>query len=268
MTVTDRWSGGAAYEAYVGRWSRPVAAEFVDWLGISDGGRWVDVGCGTGALSTAILAASDPAAIVGVDPSEDFLTLARTNVQDPRVRFEPGNAASIPVEDGWADAVVAGLVLNFVPDVGTALAEIQRVGRPGAVVGAYVWDYGGGMQLIRRLFDAAIALDPSVEHLDEGKRFPICAPGGLRSAFETAGFDDVIDGSLEIPTVFGDFDDFWTPFLGGVGPAPAYVVSLDEDARVRLREHLRSTLPTEPDGSIHLTARAWVARGQVPDGVS
>jgi SAM-dependent methyltransferase len=168
------------------------------------------------------------------------------------------------LEDGWADLVVAGLALNFVPDIGAALAEMRRVAAPGAVIGAYVWDYGGEMQLIRRLFDAAIALDPDAEHHDEGKRFPICAPGGLRSALETAGLRDVVDDAIEIPTVFRAFDDFWTPFLGGVGPAPAYVVSLNEDARVRLRERLRSTLPTETDGSIHLVARAWAARGAVP----
>ena len=269
MTVGhDRWGGATAYEAFMGRWSRKLAPMFVEWLGEPSGRSWVDVGCGTGALSSAILARVRPTAILGVDPSEDFLTLARANVDDPRVRFERGSAASMPVGDGWADAVVAGLVLNFVPDVGAALTEMRRVGAPGAVIGAYVWDYGGEMQLIRRLFDAAISLDPGAEHHDEGKRFPICASGGLRSALESAGIGDVVDDAIEIPTVFRDFDDFWTPFLGGVGPAPAYVVSLEEDARVRLRERLRATLPTETDGAIHLTARAWAARGVVLRGPS
>jgi SAM-dependent methyltransferase len=265
MTVgEDRWGGATAYEAFMGRWSRRLAPLFVDWLGEAAGRRWVDVGCGTGALSAAILAGNEPAAIVAVDPSEDFLTVALANVDDPRVRFKRGSAASIPLEDGWADVVVAGLVLNFVPDIGVALAEMRRVAAPGAVIGAYVWDYGGEMQLIRRLFDAALALDPDAEHHDEGKRFPICAPGGLRSALETAGLRDVVDDPIQIPTVFRDFDDFWTPFLGGVGPAPAYVVSLEEAARVSLRERLRATLPTGADGSIHLIARAWAARGSFP----
>jgi SAM-dependent methyltransferase len=260
----DRWDGATAYEAFMGRWSRKLAAAFLAWLDAPRGRRWVDVGCGTGALSAAVLAQGEPEAIVGVDPSDDFVTVARAHVDDPRVRFDLGSAASIPVADGWADAVVAGLVLNFVPDLGAALAEMRRVAAPGAVIGAYVWDYGGEMQLIRRLFDAAIALDPAAEQHDEGKRFPICAPGGLGSAFEAAGIDSITDDAIEIPTVFRDFDDFWTPFLGGVGPAPAYVVSLDEDARDRLRERLHATLPIDADGSIHLSARAWAARGVVP----
>ena len=262
MTVgQDRWGGAAAYERFMGRWSRKLAPVYLAWIHEPPGRRWVDVGCGTGALSGAILAREEPAAIVGVDPSEDFLALGRADVRDQRVRFEHGSAASIPVEDGWGDVVVAGLVLNFVPDLDAALAEMQRVAAPGAVVGAYVWDYGGEMQFIRRLFDAAIALDPDAAHHDEGERFAICAPGGLRVALEGAGLRDVVDEAIEIPTVFRDFDDFWTPFLGGVGPAPAYVVGLEEDARASLRERLRATLPTEADGSIHLTARAWAARG-------
>ena len=262
MTVgKDRWGGAAAYEGFMGRWSRKLAPMFVDWLGEPPDRRWVDVGCGTGALSAAILVRNEPAAIVGVDPSDDFLTVARSSFDDPRVRFERGSAGTIPVGNGWADVVVAGLVLNFVPDIDVALAEMRRVAAPGAAIGAYVWDYGGEMQLIRRLFDAAIALDPEAAHHDEGERFAVCAPGGLRSALERGGLRDVVDDAIELPTVFRDFDDFWLPFLGGVGPAPAYVVSLEEDARVRLRERLRATLPIEADGSIHLTARAWAARG-------
>jgi SAM-dependent methyltransferase len=246
----------------MGRWSRRLAPRFVEWFDGGPGLRWVDVGCGTGALSAAILAGAEPAAVVGIDPSADFVAVARTNVGDPRARFDAGNAASIPVDPGWADAVVAGLVLNFVPDVPEALAEMRRVLRPRGVIGAYVWDYAEGMQLIRTCFDAAIELDPEVRHLDEGERFPICRPGGLRRAFDDAGFTDVTDSVLEIPLIFSSFDDYWTPFLGGVGPAPAYVVGLEEDARVRLRERLRATLPTDADGSIRLTARAWAAKGR------
>lgn len=262
--MTGLWQGAQAYEAFMGRWSRRLAPVFVDWFEPKPRARWVDVGCGTGALSTAILSGADPDAIVGVDPSTDFVELARTKVADPRVRFETGNAASIPVSDGWADYVVAGLVLNFVPDLDAALADMRRVAAPGSFIGAFVWDYARGMQLIRTLFDAAIELDPEARHLDEGERFPVCRPGGLREAFEGAGLLEITDAALEIPLVFRNFEDYWTPFLGGVGPAPAYVVSLDDVARTQLREHLRSTLPAQPDGSIHLTARAWAARGRSP----
>ena len=180
MTVgQERWGGAAAYERFMGRWSRTLAPAYLAWLGEPPGRKWVDVGCGTGALSAAILAGYEPAAIVGVDPSKDFVAVAGDTVTDPRVRFERASAASIPVEDGWADAVVAGLVLNFVPDLDAALAEMRRIAAPGAVIGAYVWDYGGEMQLIRRLFDAAIALDPEAA-------LAAAFPRDIRSAGERA----------------------------------------------------------------------------------
>ena len=160
--------------------------------------------------------------------------------------------------------MVSGLVLNFVPDLGAALAEMLRVTRPGGVVAGYVWDYAGGMELIRRFWDAAIELDPAARGLDEGIRFPICAPGPLQRAFESAGLAGVEVRPIDVPTVFRDFDDYWTPFLSGVGPAPGYAAALDPARRDALRERLDATLPREPDGRIALTARAWAVRGRRP----
>jgi SAM-dependent methyltransferase len=265
LTVAeDLWADGDAYEAYIGRWSRLVAEQFIDWLAIPDNQRWVDVGCGTGALTARILRGAAPAAVVGIDPSAPFVAHAAATIIDPRARFRVGTALALPVEDAWADAVVAGLVLMLVADAAQALREMTRVAAPGAVIGGYVWDYAGEMQLIRRFFDAAVELDPAAIAHDEGVRFPICAPEPLRNAFATAGLKDVAVRSIEVATVFRDFDDYWTPFLAGVGMAPAYAVALDEPARGRLRERLRATLPTEPDGSIQLIARAWAVRGSVP----
>jgi SAM-dependent methyltransferase len=262
MTGPDRWHDGSAYEAYVGRWSRRVAASFVTWLEVEPGGTWIDVGCGTGVLTSTILEFARPRSILAVDPSEAFLATARGAIRDPRVTFAVGTADDLPGGDGSADAGVAGLVLNFVPDVGAALARMRRALEPGGVVGAYVWDYAGEMQLIRRLFDAAAELDPRAAEADEGRRFPICHPDGLEAAFRAAGLSDVTVIPIDVPTVFRDFDDYWRPFLGGVGPAPGYVMSLDPSARERLRARLEATLPREPDGSIALIARAWAARGR------
>ncbi|MGY1688696.1 class I SAM-dependent methyltransferase [Geodermatophilus sp. SYSU D01105] len=256
------WARADQYEAYVGRWSRPVARRFVARLGVPAGGRWLDVGCGTGALTGAVLAACAPESVVGVDPSAAFLAHAAGHLRDRRVSFREGDAQALPVGDASVDAVVSGSVLNFVPDPAAALAEMQRAARPGAVVAAYVWDYAEGMQVIRSFWDAATACDPAAHALDEGVRFPGCAPQPLRALFTGAGLADVAVEEIVVPTVFDDFDDLWTPFLGGTGPAPAYAASLGEEARTALRETLRARVPTADDGSIRLIARAWAVHGR------
>jgi SAM-dependent methyltransferase len=258
----DRWSSGAAYEGYIGRWSRLVAPLFLDWLEVPPDVDWLDVGCGTGVLTRAIVEHAEPRSVVGVDPSAGFLEHARTATSDARARFATGSADATGQPDATVDVVVAGLVLNFVPDLSAALAEAQRVVRPGGIVAGYVWDYAAGMQLLRFFFDAAIALDPEIAAHDEGVRFPITHEGRLAIAFAASGLEDVRQRPIDIPTVFRDFDDLWTPFLGGTGAAPTYVATLDEPARDALREQLRASLPIEADGSIHLTARAWAARGR------
>ena len=267
MVETDRkdvWSTGAAYEPYVGRWSRLVAAEFLDWLAVAAGARWLDVGCGTGALSETILARAAPRDVLAVDPAEGFIAFAREGLRDPRVTFRLGDARDLPVEDGAFDAAVAGLVLNFVPEPALALSEMRRAVRPGGTVAVYVWDYAGEMQLMRRFWDAAAELDDKVVELDEGRRFPICRPEALLALFPEAGLADAESRAIDVPTVFRDFDDYWAPFLGGQGPAPGYCVSLGESRREALRRKLRETLPTAPDGSIHLKARAFAVRGRRP----
>lgn len=260
--VPGTWEQGGAYERYVGRWSREVAPRFVDWLRVRPDRRWLDVGCGTGAVCTAILDRSAPASVDGVDPSEGLLELAVDRLGS-RVTFHRADAASLPLDDDSFDAVVSGLVLNFVPDVDAALAEMTRVSADGGVVAAYVWDYSGRMQLMRWFWDVAVELDDSASELDEGARFSVCTPEALTWRFAAAGLLDVETTGIEVPTVFTDFDNYWSPFLGGQGTAPAYAMSLEESVRDRLRERLRERLPTRDDGSIALVARAWAVRGLV-----
>jgi trans-aconitate methyltransferase len=264
-TQADPWASSTAYEAYVGRWSRAVAVEFLDWLAVPAGRRWVDVGCGTGVLTESIVGRCNPRSVVGVDPSESFLAHARETVRDPRVRFLAGTAAKSGLEKAKADVVVGGLVLNFVPDVVAALAEARRVVVPGGLVAGYVWDYAEGMQFIRAFWDAAIEVDPAARELDQASRFPIAAPKPLAAAFTAAGLEWVEVRAIEIPTTFADFDDLWRPFLGGAGTAPAYLASLEPGGRDAVRDRLRASVSTEPNGSIHLSARAWACRGRVPN---
>jgi trans-aconitate methyltransferase len=264
MAGKDTWEVGAAYEQYVGRWSRLVARDLLAWLDPPAGLRWLDVGCGTGALSAAIIDRCAPARLVGVDPSAGFIATARAGIADPRARFEQGDGQALLLPDGAFDVAVSGLVLNFVPDPGAMLREMRRVLQPSGTVAIYVWDYAGEMQLMRRFWDAAAALDPAAGQLDEGVRFPICRPDALAALLQDAGLDAVATRPVDVPTVFRDFNDYWTPFLGGQGPAPGYCGSLSEERRAVLRERLRAGLPVRPDGSIALSARAWAGRGIVP----
>jgi SAM-dependent methyltransferase len=260
--VSDTWERGSPYEQYVGRWSRLVAPLFLSWLSIPAGRRWLDVGCGTGALCAAIVDHRSPFSVAGVEPSEGFLTTAKENLAG-RAVLHQGSATAIPLADAAVDVVVSGLVLNFVPDPPAALREMARVTSKGGTIAAYVWDYAGKMELMRSFWDAAVELDPEAASLDEGIRFPLCRPEALQELFANAGLQGVDVKPIDVPTSFADFDDYWRPFLGGQEPAPAYAMSLDERARARLRDCIRERVPTEANGSISLTARAWAARAIV-----
>ena len=260
-TPKEVWASGNVYEPYVGRWSRLVARDFIKSLALPQGGEWLDVGCGTGALSETILTTSNPKKVKGIDRSDDFVEFARNRVKDPRAEFEVGDAQALPVDSDSYDAVVSGLVLNFVPQPNQMVAEMKRAVRRGGTVALYIWDYAGKMQMMRHFWNAAAALDPAAQDLDEGRRFPICNPDELSKLFQDAGLAEIEARPIDISTDFKDFDDYWLPFLGGQAPAPKYAMSLPEEQRARLRERLHSSLPFALDGSIPLVARAWAVRG-------
>jgi len=245
----------------MGRWSRALAARLVARLGVRTNAHWLDVGCGTGALTAAICAAADPASVVGCDPSAAFVEYAREHSSDPRATFAVAGAGSLPGRPGGYDSVTSSLVLNFVPDPVAAIREMRSLVSAGGTVSACVWDYGEGMEFLRRFWDAAVAQDAAAGPLDEGARFPLCRRGALEAAFRAGGLTDVRGEALEIPTRFASFDDDWRPFLAGTGPAPAYVASLDAERRAGLATAIEQSLPRGPGGAITLTARAWAARG-------
>ena len=263
MATEEAWASGDAYELYVGRWSRPVAREFLRWLGPARSAGWLDVGCGTGALTEAILNEAAPSTVRGEDPSSAHVTHVREHLNDPRAEFALGDARAIASPDATYDYVVSGLVLNFVPDPADALAEMNRVTRPEGIVASYVWDYASGMEMMRYFWDAASELDGRAADLDEAIRFPLFTPSGLARLWKGSELREVEVVPLVVPTVFQDFEDYWRPFLGGQGPAPRYNMSLSQDARGRLRELLRERLPVQSDCSIRLRARAWAVRGVV-----
>jgi SAM-dependent methyltransferase len=261
--AAEAWDSGSAYDQFVGRWSGEVATEFVRWLALPPRLVWGDVGCGTGALASTILAGCEPLSVYGIDPAEGFISEARRRIRDLRARFEIGDATHLPWRSAVCDVTVSGLVLNFVADHESMTREMARVTRPGGRVAAYVWDYAGGMQMLRHFWDAAVAVSPNDTNLDQAERFPVCHPGPLQALFEQAGLKLVTVRAIDVPTVFEDFDDYWTPFLGRTGAAPTYLASVSDETRQRIRERLKSRFASERDGPIELTARAWAVQGVV-----
>jgi len=252
--ANDNWKTGDAYESYMGRWSRPLAPNFIRWLAPQRDAHWLDVGCGTGALTSTICELADPASVLACDPSEPFIDHARRTILDGRVAFVVAGAEDLPDVGGDLDYIVSGLVLNFIMR--------QRLQGRG-MIAAYVWDYLDGIEFLRRFWDEAVALDSEAANLDEGRRFPLCQPETLKALFLGASLHNVTVDALEIPTHFQNFQDFWVPFMRGTGPAPAYVASLSQDRRDIVRYRLARNLKVEADGSISLIARAWAASGVV-----
>lgn len=266
MATDDRWDDAAAYERFMGRWSRRLAARLVDWLQVQPGRRWLEVGCGTGALTAAVLDRARPASLVAVDPAPCFVAHCASHLSAPGLSVREGSVDSLPVLPGGYDAVVSSLVLNFLPEPVQGLAAMRRACAPGGVVAAAVWDYAEGMELLRLFWDAAADADPRCRALDEGIRFPLCRPAALRDAFHEAGLPAVEVEPLSVETVFAGFDDLWESLGRGVGPAPAYLASLGPMDRHAVADQLRARLRGRDGEPIPLRARAWAARGTAPGG--
>lgn len=262
MSTSDPWLAGQPYDDFMGRWSRLIAHDFIQWLSPPPALRWLDLGCGTGALSETILTYAAPTAVLAVDPSAAFIAFAQRKITDPRLTFWIGNALQLPPEAQGMQVVVSGLALNFIPEPVTALRALRQLLQPEGMMALYVWDYGGKMEMLRYFWDSVVALDPSARALDEGVRFPICQPDALTQLCGEVGLHHIEVTGLEATMTFTDFADYWSPFLSGQGPAPGYVAGLGTAERTALEEHLRATLPIGADGSLNLAARAWAVRAR------
>ncbi len=260
--MNDTWQSHDHYEKFMGRWSRLVANQFLDWLASDPGLKWLDVGCGSGALIDAVMRKYEPTEVSAIDQSEAFVKAAQQRLGNG-VHCRVGNALNLPLEDASVNITISGLVLNFIPEAENALAEMKRATHSGGTIAAYVWDYAGKMEFLQYFWDAVIELDPEASQLNEGERFPDCNPEALQHLFNEAGLVDTQTTPIRIDTNFVDFDDFWQPFLGGQGPAPSYVQSLAAPEQNRLSKLLYKRLPIQTDGSIPLSARAWAVKGEV-----
>ncbi len=264
MTGTKpNWTSLESYELRSGRWSRKIAREFLAWLRVDEDREWLDVGCGSGALLQAILEKKRPKRVVGCDRSEDGLAAARIAF-GARAELVRASCDSMPFPDGDFDAVVSGLLLNLLTHPDRAMTEMVRVIRTGGLIAAYVWDFGDGMQMMRRFWDAAIAIDARAVERDQAKKFTITNERSLTAVFERSGIESIHASAFEVPTVFRDFDDFWEPLVSGEGSIPNYAKSLEPEKLRAVRERLVNLLPRCSDGSIPLVARAWAVRGRAP----
>ena len=263
MTM-DRWTSGARYEQWMGRWSRLLAQEFLKWLHLPAGLRWIDVCCGSGIVTETIVERSAPASVAGVDASSDQIAFAREHRARSNVTFETADAMALPFPDSYFDVTVCGLGLHYIPNPARALEEFCRVTRPGGTIAVYVWDYAHGARFLREFWDAAIAIDGEASAFDQARRFPMCTPDGLRAFFEQANLENLTLHALDVVTRFASFDDYWDPFLTGQGSAPNYLAKQDQKVQAAIRERLKAVLPTNAQGGIDLPARAWAIRGLRP----
>lgn len=258
----DKWTSGAAYDRWMGRWSQLLAHDFLNWLAPSASLRWLDVCCGSGVLTEAIAQRFAPAGVTGLDASPQQIKFAREQRTSPATSFEIGNAMALQFADASFDIAVCGLGLNFIPQPELALQEMRRVTVPGAMIAVYVWDYAEGARFLREFWDVAAAIDPEALAYDQAHRFPMCEPDSLSRLFASASLADVTVRALDISTRFENFDDYWQPFLTGQGSAPNYLASRDESTRSAIRERLRDSIPTDSTGAIELPARGWAVRGR------
>lgn len=268
MTTSSTFvaADGDGYELQMGRWSRRLAAPFLDFVGAADGERVLDVGCGTGHLAFALAARCPAAEIRAIDLSPAYIEYARRHDPQRRIDFEVGDACALPCADRSFDRVLSLLVLHFVPCAGEAIAEMCRVARPGGVVGATVWDARGGFVANRLFFDTAAVLDPKAgERRGRNYTRPLTRPGELAAAWRAAGFVDVAETMLGIRMEYASFADYWAPFEGRDGPGAEYVATLRDDQRERLQDAVRAAyLDGEADGPRSFAALAWAVKGIVP----
>lgn len=252
------WNDPVRYEAYVGRWSRSLAPRFLNWLALPTGLKWLDIGCGTGALTSAILEHCDPSEVVGIDSSADYLASAQAICQDPRVQFHIGDANVLSFPSTSFDVSVSALALNFIT-YDRALAEQRRAVRPGGIIGAYVWDYAGEYEFARRFWDAALSIDSRAAAYDPGRKAALCREKTLGDALVTVGCQGVETCALDDEAEFPSREAYWRTFDGRQGSTSEYLSLLTDEEHLRLKDAVLSNM--NPTGPVKLKVRALAVKG-------
>ena len=247
------------YEGRIGRYGPELAAALMRAARVERGQRALDVGCGTGALTLPLAELLGPAHVAAVDPDEAAVAACRERVPGADVRV--AGAEDLPFPAGEFDVVLAQLVISLMDDAHAGVREMKRVARPGGVVGTCVWDFGGGMAVLRAFWDAAVAHDPAAARFDQANTRPFASAGELRELWEAAGLADVRTGALEASAGYSDFDDLWSPLVAPDGSPGAYFAGLDATDRDALRTGVWERLG-RPGGTFRLGARAWYVTGR------
>ena len=253
-------TSGDAYDAFMGRYSRLLAVPFVEWVGVTSGQSVLDVGCGPGALTDALVQRLGASAVSAFDPSPPFV--AECARRYPGVDVRNGRAEAIPFDDEQFDAAIAQHVLHFVSVPIDAATEMRRVVRPGGLVAACVWDFDEGMQMLRYFWDAVLAVDPGAP--DEAQTMRFGRAGEVADLFQAAGLVDIEETTITVKATYANFDELWSGFLAGIGPAGAYCNSLTDTQRTSLRAELFTRVDS-PAGEFSLDAAARCAKAVVPD---
>ena len=258
---TIYFTDGAAYDRLMAPWSRAAGKEFLDWLAVPPGLRWLDVGCGTGAFTELVLERSSPRDLSAVDPAEDQIAYARTKPAAKRVNFRLAEAQKLPFADGEFDVAAMALVITFVPDPAQAIAEMKRVVKPGGMLGTYVWDFlgkGNTQQPLREAVEArGIPVQPTPGHVHSRLE-------NLRAIFTGAGLEAVSVRPIEIDISYPNFDEYWTAQTGFANTVVQHMRKMTEAQIEELKAHLREHLPRDKAGRIVYKAWANAAKGRVP----
>jgi SAM-dependent methyltransferase len=261
--MAEMFANALAYENLMGRWSARLAPRFVRFAKVVDGGRLLDVGCGTGSLAWALAGAAPRSEIVGIDPAEAFIEYVRTRFTEARIRFDRGDAMALPYPAASFAQALSLLVLQFVPKPEQAASEMRRVTVPGGTVAACTWDRDR-LEMGTRFWAEAIKLDPGAESWKQRQQY-LSRSGELTALWQAAGLEEIEETGIEIDMDYVSFDDYWGPIAAGVGPLGAYFIEQQPRRQDELRDALRARFQTGGrDAPFTLRARALAVRGMVP----
>jgi SAM-dependent methyltransferase len=254
------FADGEAYERLMGRWSRVAGKIFLDWLDTPANVRWLDVGCGNGAFTEALIARCAPVEVIGIDPSEGQLAFARTRPAARSAQFRIGDAEALPFGDDRFDVAVMALVVTYLSDPGRAIAEMARVVRPGGWVATYVWDIPGAGTPVHPIY---VAMESLGMPAPRPPGAAVSRRDAMRTLWEDAGLESIESRVIRIPVVYSDFDDFWDSNSVPVAPSGKAIHDMSPAARERVRARVREQLAVGSDGRIAYESFANAVKGRV-----